>query len=99
MLMPRMEGDSVGKEKSLTLANDAHRVANMAKKATVPQLTRARKRANIGLRELAAALGISAPYLCDLEKGRRNGEKAQEQIERAVAVLREIAAARRVNHG
>jgi transcriptional regulator with XRE-family HTH domain len=58
---------------------------------TGAQLKVRRIRAKISLRGLAARLLISPSYLCDLEKGKRTGERAQAQIAKAVAELRAMA--------
>jgi predicted transcriptional regulator len=59
---------------------------------TGEQIRRARQRAKIGLRALAAHMGISPAYLCDLEWGRR---KSQAQIDRAAIGVREMISQRR----
>jgi transcriptional regulator with XRE-family HTH domain len=56
------------------------------------QLQARRLTARVSLRSLAARMGISPPYLCDLEWGRRSGERAQSQIARAALILREMIA-------
>lgn len=52
------------------------------------QIREARERAGLTLRHLAGIAGISAPYLSDLELGRRNLTEA-----RAVTLLELIEAA------
>ena len=51
------------------------------------QLQRARARAKVSLRRLAAHLRLSPSYLCDLEHGRRT---SQQQLVRAAAGLNEM---------
>ena len=62
---------------------------------TGAQLQARRIRAKISLRGLAARMRISPSYLCDLEKGKRTGERAQAQIAKSVAELRAMAAKER----
>ena len=59
---------------------------------TGAQLQARRLTARVSLRSLAARMVISPPYLCDLEWGRRSGERAQAQIARAAVILLEMIA-------
>lgn len=49
-------------------------------------LTSLREEKDVTLRELARGIGVSAPFLSDVEKGRRSALTA-ERIEKAAAVL------------
>ena len=49
-------------------------------------LTFLREQKDVTLRELARGIGVSAPFLSDVEKGRRSALTA-ERIEKVVAVL------------
>lgn len=49
-------------------------------------LTRKRKGREIPLRRMAADLGISAPYLCDVEKGRK-APFSNKRIEKVAQIL------------
>ena len=49
-------------------------------------LTRKRQGRDVPLRRLAADLGISAPYLCDVEKGRK-APLGNERIEEVARIL------------
>ena len=49
-------------------------------------LTYLREKKDVTLRELARGIGVSAPFLSDVEKGRRSALTA-ERIEKVVAVL------------
>jgi transcriptional regulator with XRE-family HTH domain len=61
---------------------------------TGAQLHNRRTRAKISLRGLAARLQISPSYLCDLEKGKRTGDRAKVQLERSAAELRAMVSER-----
>lgn len=52
-----------------------------------PELRRLRRQRDVTLVDLAAAMGISAAYLCDVERGRRLPFSA-ERIAKLVAFLR-----------
>lgn len=53
-----------------------------------PQKRRLRERAKIGLRALAREMGISAPYLIDLERGHRSfSAELQERHTEALTKL------------
>ncbi len=56
------------KTKKVTRLEIQHRATGKAARAL-------RLKHGLSLRETARAMGISAPYLCDLEHGRRNWNK------------------------
>lgn len=58
--------------------------AGEVRKIAGSQLRLAREQKGISLRTMAKTLKFSAPYLCDVERGRRNCTK---QIEQAYANL------------
>ena len=58
----------------------------LVEKSFGEMLTFLREQKNVTLRELARGIGVSAPFLSDVEKGRRSALTA-ERIEKVVVVL------------
>jgi transcriptional regulator with XRE-family HTH domain len=59
---------------------------NISEKTFGELLTFLREQKDVTLRELARGIGVSAPFLSDVEKGRRAALTA-ERLEKVVAVL------------
>ena len=78
------------------MVRSQEREAGKGRNMTGEQLQSRRQRARISLRKLATRAGISPSYLCDLEWGKRTGERAQAQIDQAAIVLREMVEERKM---
>lgn len=55
--------------------------------------TQAREKSGISSRQVAMAAGVSAPFLCDLEKGKRT--VSDETAGRLIAALGKLKASKR----
>lgn len=66
-----------------------HRVEVIDHEATGQRFRAAREAAKISLREMARRLGMSAPYVSDLELGRRNW--TQDKADRFAAIIEQNA--------